>query len=39
MLRAGDREVENWTPHAPDMLQAMKDNVARLKDEGAPIID
>jgi rifampin ADP-ribosylating transferase len=32
-------EVESWEPHAPEMLQAMKDNVARLQAEGAPIID
>lgn len=32
-------EVERWEPHAPDVLQAMKDNLVRLKAEGAPIID
>lgn len=32
-------EVESWTPHPPEVLQLMKDNVARLKAEGAPIID
>lgn len=32
-------EVESWEPHAPDVLQAMKDNLVRLKAEGAPIID
>lgn len=32
-------EVESWTPHPPEMLQAMKDNVAKLQAEGAPIID
>ena len=32
-------EVESWTPHPPEILAAMKANVARLKDEGAPIID
>jgi rifampin ADP-ribosylating transferase len=32
-------EVESWEPHAPEVLQAMKDNLVRLKTEGAPIID
>jgi len=32
-------EVESWTPHAPDMLAAMKANIERLKAEGAEIID
>lgn len=32
-------EVASWEPHAPEVLQAMKDNLARLKAEGAPIID
>lgn len=32
-------EVDSWTPHPPEILAAMKANVARLKDEGAPIID
>ena len=32
-------EVESWEPHAPEILQAMKDNLARLQAEGAPIID
>ena len=32
-------EVTEWTPHPPEVLQAMKDNVARLQAEGAPIID
>jgi hypothetical protein len=32
-------EVESWTPHAPEILAAMKANVARLNDEGAEIID
>ena len=32
-------EVESWTPHAPEVLQAMKANLARLQAEGAPIID
>jgi rifampin ADP-ribosylating transferase len=32
-------EVADWQGHAPEVLQAMKDNVARLKAEGAEIID
>ncbi len=32
-------EVARWTPHAPDVVAAMKANVARLQAEGAPIID
>ena len=32
-------EVESWDPHPPDILQAMKDNVAKLRADGAPIID
>lgn len=32
-------EVESWEPHAPAVLQAMKDNIAKLRAEGAPIID
>lgn len=32
-------EVESWTPHAPEMLAAMKANLERLKAEGAEIID
>lgn len=32
-------EVETWEPHAPEVLQAMKDNLAKLQAEGAPIID
>ena len=32
-------EVESWEPHAPEILQSMKDNLVRLKAEGAPIID
>src|SRR3546814_13093476 len=31
-------EVENWTPHAPDVLAAMKDNLAKLKAEGRDVI-
>jgi rifampin ADP-ribosylating transferase len=32
-------EVTQWQGHAPERLQQMKDNVARLKVEGADIID
>jgi hypothetical protein len=32
-------EVTEWQGHAPEVLQAMKDNVARLTAEGAEIID
>ncbi|MGH6651870.1 MAG: NAD(+)--rifampin ADP-ribosyltransferase [Sphingopyxis sp.] len=32
-------EVTEWTPHPPEVLQAMKDNLARLQAGGAPIID
>lgn len=32
-------EVTQWQGHAPERLQQMKDNVARLKAEGNNIID
>lgn len=32
-------EVTQWQGHAPERLQQMKDNIARLKAEGADIID
>jgi rifampin ADP-ribosylating transferase len=32
-------EVTEWQGHAPEVLQQMKDNVARLMAEGAEIID
>ncbi len=32
-------EVASWQPHPPEVLAAMKANVARLQAEGAPIID
>jgi rifampin ADP-ribosylating transferase len=32
-------EVTQWQGHAPERLQEMKDNIARLKAEGAEIID
>ena len=32
-------ELTNWVGHAPDVLQAMKDNVERLKQLGIEAID
>jgi len=32
-------ELTNWEGHAPDVLQAMKDNVERLKQLGIEAID
>jgi len=32
-------EVTRWTGHTPEQLQQMKDSVARLKAQSAPIID
>ncbi|MGY0575281.1 NAD(+)--rifampin ADP-ribosyltransferase [Bradyrhizobium sp. RDM12] len=32
-------EVTRWQGHAPERLQQMKDNVARLKGDGGNIID
>ncbi|MES1152434.1 MAG: NAD(+)--rifampin ADP-ribosyltransferase [Dongia sp.] len=32
-------EVTEWQGHAPERLREMKDNVARLRAEGAEIID
>ncbi len=32
-------EVASWTPHPPEILAAMKDNLAKLRTEGAQIID
>ena len=32
-------EITAWQGHSPERLQEMKDNVARLKAEGAEIID
>ena len=37
-LRVVD-EVEDWQPHPPERVAEMKANVARLKAEGAEIID
>jgi hypothetical protein len=33
------REVETWDGHAPDVLQAMVDNLARLHEQGLDAID
>ncbi|MEY2470664.1 MAG: hypothetical protein QOF21_3362 [Actinomycetota bacterium] len=33
------REVETWEAHAPDVLQAMLDNLARLHEQGLDTID
>ncbi len=32
-------EVTEWQGHAPEVLQAMKDNIARLKAQGIEAID
>lgn len=32
-------EVKEWTGHAPEVLQAMKDNIQRLKEQGIEAID
>jgi len=32
-------EVADWQGHSPEQLQEMRDNLARLKAEGAAIID
>ena len=32
-------EVTNWLGHSPERLQEMKDGLARLKTDGADIID
>jgi len=32
-------EVTDWQGHAPDQLQAMKDNLQRLKDQGIEAIE
>jgi rifampin ADP-ribosylating transferase len=32
-------EITEWQGHSPERLQQMKDNIARLKAEGAEIID
>lgn len=32
-------EVKEWTGHPPDVLQAMKDSIQRLKEQGIEAID
>ena len=32
-------EVTNWEGHAPDVLQAMLDNLARLREQGLDVIE
>jgi hypothetical protein len=32
-------EVMDWQPHPPEQLQAMKDHLARLKEQGIEAID
>ena len=32
-------EVKDWTGHAPEQLQAMKDNIERLRQQGIEAID
>ncbi|QQR86320.1 MAG: NAD(+)--rifampin ADP-ribosyltransferase [Flavobacteriales bacterium] len=32
-------EVKEWTGHAPEVLQAMKDNIERLRQQGIEAID
>lgn len=32
-------EVTDWTPHAPDVLQAMRDSLADLRARGLDVID
>ena len=31
-------EIEDWVGHTPDQLQAMRDGLARLKEQGADVI-
>lgn len=33
------REVETWDGHAPEVLQGMLDNIARLRDQGLDVIE
>ena len=33
------REVEDWEGHAPEVLQGMLDNLARLREQGLDVID
>ena len=32
-------EIEDWVGHATEQLQAMRDGLARLKEQGAEVID
>ena len=32
-------EIEDWAGHTPEQLQAMRDGLARLREQGAEIID
>jgi rifampin ADP-ribosylating transferase len=32
-------EVPHWAPHEPDVLQAMLDNLARLREQGLDVIE
>lgn len=32
-------EIESWDGHAPDVLQGMLDNLARLRDQGLDLIE
>jgi rifampin ADP-ribosylating transferase len=32
-------EVAHWEPHAPDVLQVMLDNLARLREQGLDLIE
>lgn len=32
-------EVEVWTGHAPEVLQGMVDNIARLREQGLDLIE
>lgn len=32
-------EIEDWVGHTPEQLQAMRDGLARLKEQGAEVID
>ena len=32
-------ELTDWEPHSPDALQAMKDNLQRLREQGIEAID
>ncbi len=32
-------ELQTWQPHSPDVLQAMLDNIARLREQGLDVIE